>query len=242
MIAKRRLFTLLLMLSLYGSAFGESLLIAAGAGYKRPVAELAEAYEKKTGNKVEQIYGHMAGVVTQARQSGKVALIFGDLSYLEKVEGLSFSAFLPVGNGKLVVGWPTGKTLKSALDLADPRFARIAIPDPKAAIYGIAAMEFVRSANIEAAVKDRLQIVSTVPQVSAYLITGEIDAGLFNLTEALAIKDKIGGYVDVDQKYYSPIRIVAGVVKGFEDQGAVKALNDFLKTNEARSVLAKYGL
>lgn len=237
-----RLFVFLLSLLLLPPAFAENLLIAAGAGYKRPISEVSNAFEQKSGVHVEQIYGHMGGIVSQAKQSGQVALIFGDLAYLSKVDGLTFSSFLPLGNGRMVVAWPKGQSLKNPLELAESRFARIALPDTKSAIYGIAATEFIQHSKLTAQLKDKLQVASTVPQVSAYLISGEVDAGFINLTEALAIKDKIGGYLELDQDGYTPIKIVAGVVDGYGDKAPVKALAQFLETPEARAILAKYGL
>ena len=207
---------LLLILSLRAShaASVETLLIAAGAGYKRPITELCNAFEKKSGIRVEQIYGHMAGVVSQAQQSEQVAIIFGDLAYLGKVERLAFAGFAALGNGRLVVAWPKGSVLASPNELADKRFTRIAIPDPKAAIFGIAATEYLQRSKLAPLVAGRLQVASTVPQVSAYLISGEVDACFINLTEALAIRDKIGGYVEIDPGLYSTIRIVGGVKIG----------------------------
>ena len=242
MYSRKLLSLALLILLLSRSALAENLLIAGGAGYKRPIAELSDAFEKKTGTHVEQIYGHMAGVIAQAKQSGQVAVILGDLSYLEKAEGISFAGFLPLGEGRLVIGWPKGEPIKEISELEGVRFARIAVPETKGAIYGIASMEFLQRSGLEGKIKNRLQIVSTVPQVSAYLVSGEVDAGFFNLTEALAIKDKIGGYLEVDGKYYSPIHIVAAIVKGYEDQATVKSLSEFLKSADARSILKKNGL
>lgn len=235
---------LLLILSLLSSltASAETLLIAAGAGYKRPISELCTAFEKKTGIHVEQIYGHMAGVVSQAQQSEQVAIIFGDHAYLAKVERLAFADFVPLGHGRLVVARPKGSELSSPGELADKRYARIAIPDPKAAIFGIAATEYLQRSKLSPIVTDRLQVASTVPQVSAYLISGEVDAGFINLTEALAIKDKIGGYVEIDPGLYSPIRIVGGIIRGFESQSTVKSLRQFLETPEAHAILTRYGI
>lgn len=224
------------------AAAADALLVAAGAGYKRPITELAEAFAKQSGIRLEQLYGHMGGVLNQAKQSGQVAVIFGDLSFLEKTDIVTFASFLPLGDGRLVVAWPRGTTLQSAAELADARFARIAIPDAKAAIYGIAATEFLQRSGLESALRPRLQMASTVPQVTAYVVSGEIDAGFINLTEALAVRDRIGGYLEIDRALYSPIRIVGGVIKGFETQDAVKKLGAFLLTPEARAILDKYGL
>ena len=237
-----RLLILILAFLFVPPALAETLLIGAGAGYKRPISELSTAFEKKTGIHVEQIYGHMGGVIAQAKQSGQVAIIFGDLAYLSKAEGIVFSRFLPIGTGRLVVAWPKGGDLKSPAALAEPRFARIAIPDTKSAIYGIAATEFIQRNHLAAQLKDKLQVVATVPQVSAYLISGEVDAGFINLTEALAIRDKVGGYLELDQNDYNPIRIVAGVVEGFGEQAAVRQLQQFVETPEARAILEKHGL
>lgn len=238
----RPLLGLLAALLFCGNTLADNLLVAAGAGYKRPIAELATAFEKKSGIRLEQIYGHMGAVVSQAKQGDQVALLFGDRAFLAKIEGLDFAVFLPLGEGRLVVGWPKGGKLAKPEELADPRFARIALPDTKAAIYGIAATEFLQRSGLDAKLHDRLQVASTVPQVSAYLISGEVDAGFINLTEALGIQDKIGGYLEIDRKLFSPIQIVAAVLKGHEAKPEVKALQAFMATPEARAILDKYGL
>jgi len=223
-------------------AFAQNLLVAAGAGYKRPVSELCAAFQKQSGIAVEQVYGNMGNIVAQSQQGGEIAVIFGDHTYLSGVASLRFARYLPLGNGRLVVAWPTGGRLDKTEELADPRFARIAMPNPKAAIYGIAASEFMARSDLAAPLKDRLQVVATVPQVSAYLISGDIDAGFINLTEALAIAPKIGGYKEVDSALYTPIRIVGGVLEGRAQQAEVQALGRFLETAEARAILARYGL
>jgi molybdate transport system substrate-binding protein len=235
---------LLLILGLLAAlpAFADSLLIAAGAGYKRPVAELSAAFEKQAGIRVEQIYGNMGNIVAQVKQGGEIAVVFGDHAYLSKVEGIDFASYLELGAGRLVVAWPTGGKLETPVELAEPRFARIAVPNPKAAIYGIAASEFLAGSQLATQVKDRLQVVATVPQVSAYLISGEVDAGFINLTEALAIAPKIGGYREIDARLYTPIRIVGGVLRPQADKASVQALGRFLKSPEARAILAKHGL
>ena len=239
---RRFLVFLALALLLLQARAADTLLIAAGAGYKRPLTEVATAFESKTGIHVEQIYGHMGGVVEQTRQSGQVAVIFGDQFFLEKVTSVSFADYLPLGDGRLALAWPRGTALSTSEELAQPRFARIALADTQSAIFGIAAKEFLTRSGLEPQLRNRLQVVSTVPQVSSYLVSGDVDAGFVNLTEALAIKDRIGGYLEIDRKLYAPIRIVGAVVKGFEHQPSVLALRQFLESAQARSIMDKHGL
>ncbi len=49
-----------------------------------------------------------------------------------------------------------------------------------------------------------------MPQVVSYLIAGEADAGFINLTEAMANKERLGGYLVVPEDRYTEILIVAG--------------------------------
>lgn len=129
-----------LLLSLPLMARADTLLIAASAGYKRPLGELALAFERANGHHVEQLYGHMGSITAQARQTGQVAAILGDRAFLAKVDGVQITRWIAVGQGRLVIAWPRGGHLQEARDLADPRFARIAVPDIHAVIYGVAAM------------------------------------------------------------------------------------------------------
>lgn len=64
----------------------ETLLVAGFAGYKRPVSELSQQFEKVTNNKVDLFYGNMAQVLAQTSQSDDVSLVIGDLSFLKQAK------------------------------------------------------------------------------------------------------------------------------------------------------------
>lgn len=87
-----------------------------------------------------------------------------------------------------------------------------------------------------------MQAVFTVPQVSAYLVSGDVDAGFIDITDAIGIRDQIGGYLEIDPQLYSPIQIVAGVLAGHEHEAAVKAWAEFLSSGTARTIMIRYGL
>ncbi|ACO81161.1 molybdate ABC transporter, periplasmic molybdate-binding protein [Azotobacter vinelandii CA] len=220
----------------------ESLTIAAGAGYKRPVAELAVAFERRSGIRIEPFFGHMGQVLAQARQSDRIAVVLGDQAFLENAGQPAFARYLPAGRGRLVLAWPTGRTLAKAEELAGPSFARIALPDERQAVYGKAASQFLERSGLEKKLEGRLIMVANVPQVSAYLVSGEVDAGFVNLTDALGVRERIGGFLEIDPALYDEVRIVAGVVAGREKLPGVEALADFLATPEAEAILARHGL
>ena len=123
----------------------------------------------------------------------------------------------------------------------------ITLPNPKQAIYGRAAKQWLEAKGLWAPLQDKLKIVQTVPQVSAYLTTGQIDAGFMNLTEALAVKRQLGGYIELQPgaDSYAPIDIVAA----FPAQGAQHGTAasrarflQFLQSPDAHAILRKAGL
>jgi len=223
-------------------ARAETLGVGAGAGYKRLLTELNAAFTRQTGIAVEESYGHMGHMTAQARESGRMDILFGDLDFLKKVQGLAFERFVEVGRGRLVVAWATGARLSTPRDLLDPAFDRIGLPDAKNAIYGKAGMEFLTRSGLLESLKARLVEVSTVPQVTAYLVSGEVKAGFINLTDALGVKDRIGGYLEIDQSLYDPIRIVGGLLPGAQAKPAVAKYLAFMASPEARATLEKHGL
>jgi len=230
---------LIALFALSSIAFASELKIAAGAGYKKPLMDIIKEYEKSR-SKIEPFFGNMRQVTTQAKQTD-IALIVGDKNFLSKKSGLSFIDFTLLGKGKVVVAYPKGKSLGSIEMLRDGKIQEISMPQPKKAIYGIAGKEFLQKSGLYNKIANKLFVVATVPQSMTYVLTGEVDAGIVNLTAALANKDKIGGYIEVDQKFYSPIAIVAGKLSACKNEECEKFL-DFLHSKTAHNIFKKYGL
>jgi molybdate transport system substrate-binding protein len=223
------------------SAAAEKLTVAAGAGYKKMVTELSKAFAGAQGIEVDQIYGNMGQTIAQAKNSGLVDCVIGDKRFLES-SGLEIAAMHEVGRGRLVAAFAKGVELKDPLDIVREDITRVSHPDPKKGIYGRAADEFLHNAGIYEEVEDKLLVVATVPQVSSYVLSKEVDVGFINLTDALGIEDRIGGTLPVDRKYYSPIVIVAGALASAPNSRALEAFAGFLATEEATKIVARHGL
>jgi molybdate transport system substrate-binding protein len=228
------------MLSTVAPGGAEEMTLAAGAGYRRPIAELAAAYEKQSGDKVLQIYGHMGQVLAQARESDRIALVCGDRAMLERAQGVTFGRIARLGLGKLVIAFRKGLALTKAGDIAGPEFKRIAIPDQASAVYGKAGRQFLDRSGLAAAVNSRLIAVATVPQVTSYVASGEVDAGFINATDAIGAAGNLGGYVEVDAKLYDPAEIVCGVRT--PTAKAAEALVQFIGSEQVRAILQRHGL
>lgn len=224
------------------SANAAEFTLAAGAGFRRPLAELAAAYEKASGDRITQVYGHLGQVIAQARESGTISMVCGDRVVLEAAPGLSFSSQARLGLGRLVVAYRKGIALRDAGDLVSPQFERIGIPDQVNAMYGKAGRQFLDRAGLAQRIDPKLLPVATVPQVTSYVASGEIDAGFVNATDAIGAGANIGGYVEVDPKLYDPVEVVCGVLPGASRSGAVQGFATWLGSDEARTILRRHGL
>ena len=212
----------------------DALLVAAGAGYRKPVMELLEDFSKSSGMRTEASFGNMRQVETQARQNPDIALMIGDRAFLEPM-GLA-ERFQPLGTGRLVLVTARGQAIASLADLREPRFRRIALPDRAKAVYGNAAATCLARLGLAQPLAGRLVEVATVPQVSAYVATGEVDAGFLNRTEALALQGRAGAAIDAPQDCYDPIELSVGVLKGRAGGAAARAFLDYLASPAVRQV------
>jgi len=223
-------------------ASADEVTLAAGAGFRRPISEIATAFEAASGHKVLQVYGHLGQVFAQARDSGQISLVCGDKTALDAAPGLAFSRMARLGFGKLVIAYRKGLTMSVAGDIAKPEFKRIGIPDQAQAIYGKAGRQFLQRSGLAATIDPRLVAVATVPQVTSYVASGEIDAGFLNATDAMGAGANLGGRVEVAPELYDPVDVVCAILSPARAAAVADAFAGFLETEQARAILTRHGL
>lgn len=232
---------LILVLILFGSTAqlqaAESVLIAAGAGYKRPLLALYDTFEHESGIKVRAAFGNMRQVLAQTRDSGQVDLLVGERGFLAE-SGL-FARDVALGQGRLMLVYAEGI---EARELDAVAIKRIALPDPDKAIYGRAAYQALERSGQLDAVRPRLSILSTVPQVAAHLRAGSVEAGFINGTEARSLEATPMHIEDVDPAFYDAPQIVIGIPQDHTPSASTQAFLDFIATEKARDLLKGYGL
>lgn len=233
--------TVLIFLSFGLFLNANELKIAVAAGYKKPLLKVIEAYKRSNGANIYGIFGNMKQISVQAKQTD-IAIVIGDKNYLSKKSKLNFTQFEEIGKGKLVLAYSKSVEIKNFNQLTDTNIKKVAMPQPKKTIYGISGETFLKNSGMYKKIKDKLYIVTTIPQVATYLIANEVDAGIMNLTAALANKKKIGGYIEIPQKYYSKISIVAGVLPSCSQNKECQKFIDFLHSKKSKEIFKQYGL
>lgn len=226
-------------LTLAGAAQAQ-VTVTTGGGYIKMVEALTAQYEKDTGAKVEKAFGGNIGqMLAQVESGSPVTVVVSDATSLKKfTKALNADAGVRLGDTPLILIWRKGLTLASPEDLTSDAVKRVAMPDPKAAVYGRAAKEYLDGSGLAEKIAGKLNVVSMVPQV----MSSEMDAGFVNLLAARQGKDKIGGFVAVKEGY-EPIRMTAQPVKGAAGEADdVKAFLTWLGSPKADAVLEKFGV
>lgn len=214
----------------------DQLIIAAGGGYKKPVSAVIENL-KKEGMDVAGSFANLGQLVIQSREN-KISFIVGDEAFLKKSD-LNITKFERVGRGTLVLVTPKNIKINDVSEIA--KFDKIAMPDPKKAIYGIRTNEFLQNAKMDG-VKDKILAVAGVPQVVAYVINGEVQAGFINSTEAVAKKDEFGSIIYIDESLYSPAFIGIAMLSACGEQAFCEKVMKEFKSDRSKEIFSKFGL
>jgi molybdate transport system substrate-binding protein len=223
-------------------SLAEKVVVTTGAGYKTTLETLAKAYKEKGGSVEEMYGGHIGHMLMQIKAGSGVNVVISDRGTLEETSrGVEFDRFENLGDTLLVLAWRKGLELKSPQDLEKPEVKSVCHPDSKAAIYGRAASEFLKSSGIGDKIADKLSVISSVPQVFAYLTSGEMDAGFVNRAMILNGGDKVGGWIEIAAGYPS-LNMVAAVVKGYGNDPEIQDFLNFLRSDQAKAILKKSGI
>jgi molybdate transport system substrate-binding protein len=227
---------------LSGAAFADGVRITTGAGYKTMVEELSSAF-RESGGTIEEMYGgHIGQMLMQIKQGSDVNVVISDKGSLEEMsQGVEFDAMESLGDTLLVLAWRKGIKIESPKDLEKPDVKSVCHPDSKSAIYGRAASKFLESSGIGKNIEGKLSVVSSVPQVFAYLSSGEMDAGFVNRVMVINGGDKVGGWIEIAEGYPS-LEMVAAVVKGNGKDPEVAKFLEFLRGEKGKEILKKNGI
>lgn len=232
-----------------GASAAESLLVYAGAASKPPTEEAALLYERKTGVKVELVFGGSGSVLSQMKLARQGDIYFpGSSDYMEKAKR---SGDVYADTEKILVylvsainvprGNPHGiRTLK---DLTRPGL-RIAIANPETVCVGTYAVEIVEK-SFGAAEKEafRRNLVNytescerTATAISLKMADAVIGWSVFEHWDPARIETVRLPAAQVPRIGYIPV----AVSRFTRDRKAAQAFIDFLAGAEGRAIFARH--
>ena len=225
-------------------------VVAAASDLQFALVDVADAFEKKTGQTVMLTFGSSGNFARQIRQGAPFQVFFS--ANEEFVKDLAKDGFARDGGtlyaiGRIVLMVPKGSPLKAdgtfgdlKAALADGRLTRFAIANPEHAPYGARAEEALRHAGLWDAIRPRLVFGENVSQAAQFATSGNTQGGIIAYSLALAPKvAALGSYELIPAQWHQPLRQAMALTRS---AGPVaEAFYTFAKSPEARGIFRRYG-
>ena len=229
------------------TAFAEKITVAAAADLKFAMDEIAVAFKKANpADEVDVIYGSSGKFHTQIRQGAPYDLFFSaDIEYPRELAkaGLTASPVVPYAVGRIVLWSPAFDGSKLTLEsLADAKFKRIAMANPKHAPYGKRAEEALRASGVWGKVESRLVFGENIAHTAQFVQTGNAEVGILALSLVLSpeLADK-GSYYLIPEKLHQPLEQGFVITKRAEGNALAKRFADYMNSPSARNLMTRYG-
>ncbi len=225
------------------------LNIAAASDLKFVLTELASAYEKQSGVKLNLTFGSSGNFFAQIQNGAPFDIFFSaDSNYPYKLN----EAGLVIPNstydyaiGRLVLWVPANTKINLSesgwKSLLDPSIQKIAIANPDHAPYGRAAIEALKNSGYYDQVKSKLVFGENVSQAAQFVQSGSAQIGILAQSLTLSPAFTSGRTWLIPQQQYTPLAQSAVVLKSSANKDAALAFLSYLKTPAAQSIFEKFG-
>jgi molybdate transport system substrate-binding protein len=230
-----------------GAAASETVLVSAAGSLKEAIREVADRFEAAhPGTKIVVNVAASGVLLRQIEQDAPVDLFLSasraEIERLERAGRIEAGSARPIAANRLVVVVPAGSAPPASLaGLADPRFDRIAVGNPRTVPAGRYAEQALRSAGILDAVADRLVPGESVRQALEYVARGDAAAGIVFATDARALEGKVAVGPEAPEGSHDPIVYLAAVLRDAPHRTGADGLLAFLLSDEGGRILARHG-
>ncbi|MDC7683592.1 molybdate ABC transporter substrate-binding protein [Asticcacaulis sp. BYS171W] len=239
---RRSLLIALTLLAAPVLAHAAEVKVAVAANFTDTAKILATAFEKKTGHKVVQSFGASGQFYTQIVNGAPFEVFLSadaERPVMLETDGLTVpgSRFV-YAYGKLVLWSADNRVDAKGAILAKGPFDKLAIADPAAAPYGVAAVETLKKMGLYDRLQPKIVKGGNIAQAFTFVSTGAAEIGFIALPQAKTTK---GSSWLVPQSYYTPIDQQVVLLKTGTNNPAAKAYLAFLKSPEAVKIIRAAG-
>jgi molybdate transport system substrate-binding protein len=217
--------------------------VAVAANFTDAAKKIAAAFTKKTHHRAILSFGSTGQLYTQITQHApfQVFLSADEERAQRAVEdgfAVADSRFT-FAIGKIVLWSKNPRLVTGPETLEKPTFRKIAIANPAAAPYGLAAIEAMKALGVYEILQSKIVQGNSIAQTYQFIDTGNAELGFVALAQ---IVGRAGGSRwPVPEKLYTPIRQDAVLLKTGEHAEAALAFHAFLKGPEATRIIQSFG-
>jgi molybdate transport system substrate-binding protein len=216
---------------------------AVAANFTKPAEELGKAFTARTGDTVTFSFGATGQLYTQISQAAPFEVFLAADNKRPKqavAEGFAVDGTVyTYAVGKVVLYSPTIDVTDGEAVLRASAFQHLSVADPKTAPYGAAGFEVLEKLGLTDVISTRIVTGENISQALQFIVSGNAELGFVALSQVI---DKPAAQVwRVPAELYTPILQDAVLTRAGENNPAAKAFLAFLRSDEGRAIIEKYG-
>lgn len=244
-----RMRILVTLLSLIcGIAHADTVHVAVASNFAEPAKVIADLFEEETGHEVILSFGSSGKLYAQIVNGAPFdVFLSADIEKPLRLfeAGLSGEPFT-YAVGRLVL-WQKNSSTTAVMQLTHGNYNKLAIANPKAAPYGLAALETLETMKTRQMIdregmtpfSEVLVIGENIAQAFQFVDSGNAELGFVALSQLSIVNDMQGGSTwIVPQDYHSPITQDAVRIN---DTVASNAFITFLQSEPIRDLISNSG-
>ncbi|ARP81568.1 molybdate ABC transporter substrate-binding protein [Bordetella genomosp. 8] len=228
-------------------AHAAEVQVAVAANFTAPMKAIADAFQKKTGDTVVAAYGATGQFYAQIKNGApfEVFLAADDSTpaRLDQEKSTVPGTRFTYAIGALAL-WSAreGYVDKDGKVLKQGGFAHLSIANPKAAPYGLAAIQTLEKLGLLETLRPRIVEGQNISQAQQFVASGNAELGFVALSQVYKDGKLTGGSAwVVPESLHEPIRQDAVILAKGKDNPAARAFVDFLKGPEAEKIILSFG-
>ncbi|KJK07678.1 MULTISPECIES: molybdate ABC transporter substrate-binding protein [Pseudomonas] len=231
----------------FTSAWADEVQVAVAANFTAPIQAIAKDFEKDTGHTLVAAYGATGQFYAQIKNGAPFEVFLAaDDSTPAKLENEGASvkgSRFTYATGTLALWSATpGYVDDKGEVLKKNPFKHLAIANPKAAPYGLAATQVLDKLQLTDAIKGKIVEGQSITQAFQFVSTGNAELGFVALSQIYKDgKVTEGSAWIVPANLHEPIKQDAVILNKGKDSAAAKALVEYLKGPKAAAVIKSYG-
>jgi len=230
------------------AARADEATVAVAANFAEVIEELETMFEAATDHALTVTTGSTGKLYAQIKNGAPFdVLLAADQARPERLEaegdavpGSRFTYAI----GRIVL-WslnPDAVAADGVETLEGGDFDNLAIANPDLAPYGLAAKQTLQHYGLWDALSGKIVMGQNIGQTFSMVATGNAPLGFVAKSYVLSPRnDQPGSRWDVPTEAYEPIRQDAVMLKRAADNPAAQAFADFLRSDNARAVIERFG-
>jgi len=223
----------------------KNITVSAAMSLKDTIEEVVALYEKKEDVDITLNLGSSGSLQHQIEQGAPADVFVSagkkQMDELERQGLIEKSTRKNILRNKMVLITPNNNPLIEGFEsLVRPEVLKISIGAPDTVPAGRYARQILESLELWDQLQPKLIFAKNVRQVLHYVETGNVDAGIVYLSDAMTSK-KIKITAQADNDLYEPVIYPAALISNSNDKEAALDFLHYLVEPEAAEIFKKYG-